>query len=276
MTKLAWTTDIHLNLCYSERRKCFYRKINKMGVDALVITGDISEGNIIVRDMKNMASELNVPVFFVLGNHDYYQSSIKDVRDNMRYHFTCHANVGNQLDDCGAFWLGSQPFIELNEKTALVGHDGWYDGGYANWFKSQLVMADYSVITDFRYLTTNLLFERIQELAKESADYVFKAGLMALKDHDHLVIATHVPPWREAATYKGKISDDTWMPHFSSKFMGVAIEELAERAATEGKKITVLCGHTHGASVVKVRDNVECHTGCATYRKPKINMVLDL
>lgn len=35
-----------------------------------------------------------------------------------------------------------------------------------------------------------------------------------------IIVLTHVPPFKEACLHKGKISDDDWLPYFSSKVMG--------------------------------------------------------
>ena len=47
-------------------------------------------------------------------------------------------------------------------------------------------------------------------------------------------------------------------------------------AAQPGKKITVLCGHTHGGGQMRARENLEVWTGGALYGAPHLQRVLEL
>ena len=111
-------------------------------------------------------------------------------------------------------------------------------------------------------------YAKIQVLAQEAADYIYKVGTEALQTYEHIYVGTHVPPFAEAAVHMGKPSDDNWMPHFSSKKMGDALLKLAQENPT--KKITVLCGHTHSAGICNPAPNLEVHTGYAKYNEPRI------
>lgn len=261
--KLGWTTDIHLNFCSPKKMGEWVIRINELNLDGLVITGDIAEGDSIESIMDFLRDTINTKVYFVLGNHDYYNKTLIDVRNVM---------VNKFGPSSSAMWLGSAPFVELTEEVALVGHDGWYDGGYANWFKSKVIMADYHVIYDLKPLPSDLLYARINEISRESASYV-KDGLRQAidKGFKHLFVATHVPPWMENAVYRGVISDSNWMPHFSSKHMGDAIVEVAEE--NPDCHFTVLCGHSHGEATHNPTENIISYTGKARYRSPAINKV---
>ena len=273
MFRLAWTTDVHLNFCHLEKIKSFCDKLNAENLDALVITGDISEGDKLKGHLLFLEQHLHVPMFFVLGNHDFYNSGIGTVRDEMHKSFSNKLDVGSQLTENACYWLGTTPFIELTPDVALVGHDGMYDGQYANWFKSRITMCDWEVIAEFKPLHSNLLFEKINEIAQESADYVTDALPKAFKDHDHVILATHVPPWPQNSIYMGKISDDHWMPHFSSKKMGDAILDMMQNYP--GKNLTVICGHSHGKAEFHPTSNIVSHTGHARYRHPALNKVFE-
>lgn len=268
---LGWSTDIHLNFCHIERIKAYCERANKLNLDALVITGDISEGDKIRDHIWLLERYLKMPTFFVLGNHDFYNDGIVPVRERMKEHFTNAYAPGAQLSEPSCFWLGAQDFIELDDNTALIGHDGWYDGGYADWFKSQVVLADYHVIKDLIPLYENQLHQKLQDLSLESANFIAKNLPLAFAEHDHVFLATHVPPWAQNAVYEGKISDDQWLPHFSSKFMGDTITKIMSQYSN--KKLTVLCGHSHGKAKYVPMANIEAYTGHAVYRKPNINKV---
>jgi hypothetical protein len=96
----------------------------------------------------------------------------------------------------------------------------------------------------------------------------------ALGRFRHVVVLTHVPPFREACWREGKISDDHWLPHFTCKAVGDAL--LEAMAAVPGQRMTVLCGHTHGGGEAQVLPNLRVLTGGATYGQPVIQQVLDV
>lgn len=268
---LVWTTDTHLNFLSLEKIQAFCRSIKECNPDVVVLTGDISESPLLFHHLLVLEKELEpAPVFFVCGNHDYYHSSIKEIRETLisRCSFPEKGNLCK-----GAYWLGSSGVVSLTNSIALVGHDGWYDGGYANYFKSRLDMNDYYLIQELTHVaspTPELRFNSIKELAKESAEYIRTQLLEAFKQGFTTVyVATHVPPFRENAIHKGKQSDDDWMPHFSSKIMGDMLLEVAEN--NPDKNITVLCGHSHGSAFHKPLPNLQSHTGEAQYKFPKVN-----
>lgn len=263
--QLFWATDIHLNFLSGDENLILLKGICKKipAGDALVITGDIAEAPSVGIHMENWKKTLEakgIKFYFVCGNHDFYHGSIKSVREELT-----EVLPGN--------WLGSAGVVKLTETTSLIGHDGWYDGLYDNWFKSRVDMNDYYCITELGPVfcaKREEKFRKIQELAQEAGDHVYKHGVQAFADPacEELYIATHVPPWREAAVHMGKPSDPDWMPHFSSKRMGDAILDLAKKYPD--KKITVLCGHTHSQGVCNPASNVVCYTGYAKYHYPNL------
>jgi 3',5'-cyclic-AMP phosphodiesterase len=267
--RLGWITDPHLNFCSKTNMMLLKQAIAKQQLDALVVTGDIAEGNIIYSSLMDLKDQVFCKIYFVLGNHDYYMSSISQVREVMTEHFV-------DLNPHMPQWLTgiSGDFVSLSPgKVALCGHDGWYDGRYANWFKSKVLMSDYHVIADFKFLTMELLHQRIGELAKESADFAKRVLPLAFQEHDHVFFATHVPVFKENAVYNGMISDDDWMPHFSNKYLGDALLEVMESYPT--KKLTVLQGHSHGKTKFIPKSNIESITGFAKYRFPALNQVFE-
>ena len=77
--KLIWLTDIHINFLDKDERLQFYQKIIRKKCDAILISGDIAEGNSVVDLLTEMADTIQKPIYFVLGNHDYYFSSVAAV-----------------------------------------------------------------------------------------------------------------------------------------------------------------------------------------------------
>src|SRR5689334_18088706 len=110
--RLAWLTDIHLNFLGSVQIELFLESVRSMNADALVITGDIGEGNSVTDYLERMVNVLHQPIFFVLGNHDFYFSSIASVRGVMSRLCRTQPNL---------HYLTQEKVIELAPDTALVG-----------------------------------------------------------------------------------------------------------------------------------------------------------
>jgi len=82
--RVAQITDIHLGDIWGEKDlKQIVKTIQDRKVDAVVITGDISDGmEDIPRSTYSPLEKLEKPVFFVTGNHDLYDSP-KTVTQNL-------------------------------------------------------------------------------------------------------------------------------------------------------------------------------------------------
>lgn len=272
---IAHLTDIHMNFPSAYRLSLFFEHCRDMvkeyDIDCFVLTGDISEAPAVVQHVEMLRDFLDRPCYFVCGNHDFYHGSILDVRKRLTDTF-------NSKPDSTCVYLSAlngDGYVTINQTTAIVGHDGWYDGVYADWHKSKLNMNDYHIISELAPLYHMELFAKIQELSMEGAAHVFKnASLAIAAGHTSIVIATHVPPFAENSVYNGKISDNDWLPHFSSGFMGRTILGLAND--NPNVKFTVLCGHSHGEaqhSPKIANNNVICFTGKAEYGSPQISKV---
>lgn len=117
--KAAWLSDIHLNFLGRDKINNFIRTLSKESADCFLISGDIGEADSIIDYLKLMEAVLDKPVYFVLGNHDFYGGSIKAVRE-MISHFI---KASQKL-----VWLNEVEYVSLTNETALVGHDSWADG----------------------------------------------------------------------------------------------------------------------------------------------------
>jgi hypothetical protein len=109
-----------------------------------VITGDISEAKTIEQDLAAIESRLSFPIYFVLGNHDFYNGSIAAVRKVV---------AGLCRRSRRLHYLSDEGVIPLNETTALVGHDGWADGRLGDYAGSTVELTDYTVIEEFMGLS---------------------------------------------------------------------------------------------------------------------------
>ena len=82
--RLAWATDIHLDHATESARRRFCQSVNEQA-DALVVTGDIAESHILGTALSALAEQTGRPVYFVLGNHDFYRGSVAATRRQVGY-----------------------------------------------------------------------------------------------------------------------------------------------------------------------------------------------
>lgn len=75
MSLINFLSDLHLNTCSSKVIDEFMASLKERDGESLIITGDITDGLKFADCLKNLAKALpNSPIYFVLGNHDYYDT----------------------------------------------------------------------------------------------------------------------------------------------------------------------------------------------------------
>ena len=263
--RLAWLTDIHLNFLQPEEVDAFLEIVVAAACDALLISGDIAESQDVAGFLSQIASHVERPVYFVLGNHDFYRGSIPAVRQSIRELCRAHPRL-HYLTHCEA--------IELTPHVGLVGHDGWADARFGDYENSDVFLSDYALIAE---LAGHFELDRrpmLGRLGDEAAAHIRSVLPPALDRFEHVMLVTHVPPLREACWHEGRTSDDNWAPHFTCKAVGDAILEIMRKHPQ--RRLTVLCGHTHSAGETRPLDNVVIYTGGARYGSPAINRVFEV
>lgn len=267
MTTIAWMTDIHLNFLGTMQIEHWLDKLATKKLDALLITGDIGEANSLNDYLIRIVGHLRLPTYFVLGNHDYYRSTIKDIRATV-----------SRLDDEHILlnWLPQHGIVKLSETTALVGHGGWGDGGYGDFMNSKLMLNDYVLIHDLSGIDPVERLKKLHELGQETCNYLREILPNALEQYQHVYVALHVPPFQESCWYEGKTPDDDndYLPHFTCKGAGDALLELAQKYPDT--KMTVLCGHTHGSGETTIRPNLHVITAGSEYENPQIARIFKI
>ena len=260
---LAWVTDIHLNFLDASGIATFCASIAATGAEGVIVSGDISESRELEHHLELLAEHLTRPVYFVIGNHDAYRGSIAGTKETA-------ARVA-----ASSRWLRYLPLsgvIPIDEDTCLVGVDGWADTRLGDWAGSRVVLNDYRMIDELRGHTQAPLAAVLQAISDAETELGRTLLREALDRFRRVIFVTHVPPFEGATWHEGKISDASWLPHFSSRSMGVMLlEEIDARASRE---LLVLCGHTHGAGVYRPRSNVEVRTGGADYGAPEVQLPL--
>ena len=84
INRLAWLTDIHLNFIAPYKFDSFVSDIRQQQPDVVLLSGDIGEANNVVYYLQRLAKGLARPIYFVLGNHDFYRASIAEVTAAVR------------------------------------------------------------------------------------------------------------------------------------------------------------------------------------------------
>jgi Icc protein len=257
--KLAWLTDPHLNFAGIQKVSGLMASVRAQSPDALLISGDIGEAPDLEGWLQQIGWEAKCPVYFVLGNHDFYHSSVAEVR--------AHVSVLSE-HNAALCWLGEGGVIALSDHTALIGHDGWGDARLGDALHSRVMLADFDCIHDLRSASKPELIARLQALGDEAARVIREALTQALSSHRHVIVLTHVPPFAEACWHDGHHSDEEWLPYFSCHAVGEVLRELM--GAHPEHTAHVLCGHTHSGGDAQILPNLRVTTGAATYRRPQL------
>ena len=264
--RLLWLTDLHLDRATAEAREQFYLRLKGAGFDAVVITGDISCGSKIDGHLADIARATSPrAVYFVLGNHDFYGSSFSEVQRRIE---KVRATNGNLRQ------LGHREVVHLGGDNALIGHQGWADGRAGWGVRTVARNPDFQAIGDFRGLSKQEAFQHLHQLGKDCAHYLRSLLPYALTCHRRVWIATHVPPFSQAAFYDGQPCDRLRQPFFSNITAGSVIRGIAERFPD--RQVTVLCGHTHCPAAVRLTDNIDVIVGAARTGAPEFQTTFSL
>ena len=242
--RLAWLTDIHLNFVDGQRRREFLGSVSEQA-DAVAISGDIGESPDIGQLLREADEVLQKPVYFVLGNHDFYRGSIAQTRAEV-------AEIARLSEHLG--YLTVMGVAELTPQTAILGHDGWADGQFGDYWHTPVLLNDHVLIAELsrwygRHSQQRLspqddrmaepwerqegppldranLLKTLRTYADEAARHFERVLQEAASQYRHIVALTHVPPFREAAWYEGEVCGDDYLPYFSCKAVGDVMERV--------------------------------------------------
>ncbi len=257
MQRLIWLTDIHLDFVDPADFARLCQSLVDQHPDAILLGGDISTAPRLCDDLTELSQRLKGPVYFVLGNHDHYHGAISSVRQAVQ------RLVDNQPN---LHWLSAADIVPLGKESCLLGHGGWGDGRLGDYAGSTVELNDYYLINELAGLDKATRLTRLQELGAEAAAHLDRLLPQALERFVHVLVLTHVPPYREACWHRGALSDDNYLPHFSCGATGEALSRWAARFPQ--RRLTVLCGHTHSPGSAQIAPNLLVRTGGAQYGSP--------
>ncbi len=232
--------------------------------DAWIVGGDIGEADSVGRYLQLIQASVDRPVYFVLGNHDYYGAAFQSVKREILD--LIHVSPG-------LVWLSNAGVVELTGDTALVGHGSWGDARLGNVWATPVELNDFFYIRELSHLSREARIRMLNMLGDEAAAYLKKVLGEALDAYAEVLCLTHVPPFRESAVHAGRPSANDWLPFFSCNAVGDILLQLASRFSD--RQLRVFCGHTHGSGIYHPMPNLTVTTGGARYGHPIIQKVLD-
>jgi predicted phosphodiesterase len=272
MSQILWASDIHTNFLKPEDGAFkFAQYIAKENPDAdgLILTGDISGGEVLEKHLEQLAKGFVKRIWFVIGNHDIYNASFKEIDELL-------PKLTKKFDNLFYLNEGSH-LLGAHQDISLVGVNGWYDAYHGN-TRTGVDISDFTAIKELwaGLNSRDLMIELVRERAQKEADRLDALLFEEIcnVDANTVIVATHVPPYPEAAWHEGHHSDRDWQPWFTSASIGAVLDKYAENHPN--KKFVVLTGHTHSPGIYERRDNLVVYTGGARYYHPDLAGTIDV
>ena len=272
--KLIWASDVHLNFLHKneEARRAFYLQLKEAEGDSILITGDIAESHNVVLYIEEMQERTGKPVYFVLGNHDFYGTSVLNVKQSVNHLNYLPKNMGTPL----------------SEDTILIGVDGWGDTRNGDYDNGRLIMSDWIYIDDLRKEYGKGMAKlkvQLMKLADADARKLERRVLKALSEriecesghvnkYTKIIIASHVPPFEESCLHAGRKSTPSGLPFFSSRCLGDTILPIAKKHPEVD--FLWLSGHTHSRATFHAAPNLTSKGAKAEYYFPQIEEVFNV
>lgn len=264
MSKYLWITDPHFNFSSPEQNKKFLEHVKGYNPAGIFLTGDISTGRELSSHLKLILGILDCPIYFVLGNHDYYRSSFAHIDYEMSYLSKRHGNL---------HYLNNEDPISLSEKVAVIGHNGWYDAGWRTPVFPFVFWADWYFIHDFRFHDSNADRMSLMKYKAEVATENLKIKLeKSLKTHHTTYLLTHFPPWPEKIDKWGGLVETFWKPYNSCKVAADMISSVMKKHPDQ--KLIILAGHTHRQRYENISHNIELRVGAGSHKKSQVQDVI--
>lgn len=270
--KIEWFTDIHINFLgdYNKATRQFITTAKGKKPDAILLTGDIAHAESIVIFLTHVSRHLGVPIYYVLGNHDFFGGYISPVRQAVARLEQVESS-SLYLKKLKYLSVQSAP-LELAPGVCLIGHDGWGDGRYGNYKGTDLEFNDFIRISDLSGLTKEGRLQKLNDLGTEAALHIRRLLTQAVENYSRIILVMHVPPFEELCVSKPRAllddfpaasSTSNWSPFMACKAVGDVILEIM--SPLQHITLEIYCGHTHTAAVYKPLPNVTARVGGAQY-----------
>lgn len=246
MQRIAWATDIHLDRLSESDYLEYKEYLAELNPDSLIISGDIAEGEKVCQSLADFDESFNFPIYFVLGNHDFYFNDFDGMENKIRDLVKNSKNL---------IWLTESEIIRLNESTALIGVEGWGDGRNGTVNISKGYTKDLLLIESYKGLNRDEIAKLLNSRGDYYAEKLRPKLIEAVKNYQKVFFITHVPPFVEVCFDRSlRVYDEFRQPFYTCKAIGdMLLEVMKENPACQ---MTALCGHTHETADVKVLENL--------------------
>ncbi len=261
---IAWGTDLHFDVAPEDIYQGFIDSLIDSKADLLLISGDISEKLDFRTRLQNIYRRFQKPIYFVLGNHDFYHSSV--IKGRKAAHELMQQNSG-------IHYLTKGDCFEIASNVGVIGHDGWGDGRCGDFLESKLVIKDYQHIEELQNLELLERLAKVNAWGELASEEVLSKLTKALKKYQKVILVTHYPPFREACQDEDERDGDAFFPHAVCQAMGDILWHTMQKHPD--RELMVLCGHAHAQSDVNILPNLRIVTGKATLGKPTFQMIND-
>lgn len=259
--RVGYAADLHLNFLDADQRPAFYESVQRLSLDGLLLVGDTSVGPMLINDLSEVAEELQIPVWFTLGNHCWWMAGTESVRQQLRAVVATSPLL---------HWLDAATPVQLAAGVSLVGVDNWAD---EPWDHVSRKPKDWIYISDFVGHSTEERLAISKRLAEKAAEKLQELLAAAAESSELVIAGCHIPPrLPHDSTTAGECPTQI-APELGSFACGESIDCAAEKHPDT--QFIVLCGHLHAPLRWKPRNNVEIRIARAEYYKPCIENVFD-
>jgi len=199
--KIQFTSDIHLE---------FYanKPINVLDVVTpcapyLAIVGDLGYPTMNnFKEFLSQASKLYTKIFYVLGNHEYYQGNAENMQTyheiNLKAQETC-----NEFENIYCLNNGEH---QLSDDVVILGSTLWTDIPNNEQYKIKQVMNDYrQIFVNEQHYKTNITPKFTSDLCKDNVTWLTEQ--LEKHKNKNVIILTHHLPSFQMIVEKYKKSD---------------------------------------------------------------------
>lgn len=265
--RIVWLTDCHFHLNTPSMKRPFQQYVEKVATeepDILLLGGDLCDHNSLDRLLGGFSKATKSPTYFVLGNHEFLNSSVADVRAQAAEYSHRHQNVE---------WLsGLDEPVRLSEDIALIGYDTWGDCRQgdlsAHNIRRRAHQLLYDEIVDIQRIRTaagndtvriaQAIISFLNQRGDEAATHLEHVGRKAARWARQIVVLTHAPLFPEATLYgKRNEPDLKGLPFFCCDSAGQSVRRLTKDFPDV--EFIALSGHTHHEARVSISPNLRVH-----------------
>lgn len=223
------------------------------------ITGDIGDPSNNWKFLNELLEAVNRSVYFLLGNHDFYQGTISQARQKAAKICQQHSNAF-YLHECEGFMMDGH---------LVLGVDGW-----ANTDKTSLhgTTWDSEQIFDLQNLSIEQLQQVMNQFAEEDTALLLKKCRQSLSSSIHSVcIFTHIPPV-DARLGSGKTRA---MQEMRTVFYSEALSKGLHELTKYYPKVNfqVFSGHLHRKISYGISNNLQGYVANAYHPEQPLRWI---